>query len=97
VQRPPRVIQFIFEVANLFPQPVAFTAIAVPLAFDFLALTAQAFVLALSPFQFGDQFFARGRAPARLHALVMPRLDWKYKIEQRRSRRSDEQIRVTTR
>jgi hypothetical protein len=48
-------------------------------------------------FQFGDQFFTRGRTPARLHALVMPRLEQKYKRKLPRSRRSDGAKRVTTR
>ena len=67
---------------------------AISLAFQ---LAAKTLVFTLLAFQFGDQFFARGCAPARLHALVMPRPDRKYKRKVRRSRRSDGEMRLTTR
>ena len=50
-----------------------------------------------SAFEFGDQLLARGRAPARLHALVMPRFNREYKSMLRRLRRSKGHSRATIR
>jgi hypothetical protein len=94
VQRAPRIIQFVFEPVNLLPKAPAFLAAAITLAFQ---LALQALVFALLAFEFGYQCLARCRAPARLHALVMPRPDRKYKRKERRSRRSDPEPRVMTR
>jgi len=97
VQRAPRIIELVFEPVDLLAQPVAFAPIAVPVAFRLFAFASQTLVLTLSPFQFGDQILARGRAPARVHGFVMPRVDRKYKRKLRRSRRSDGDLRATTR
>jgi hypothetical protein len=59
-----RLIQVVFEPLDLFAQTVAFLAIPIPLA-------SQLLVLALLPFEFFDELFARC-APARHHAPVMP-------------------------
>lgn len=69
MQRSPRIVQLVFESADLLSQALPFLTMAVSLAFQ---VPSQALVFALLPFQFGDQLLARGRAPARLHALVMP-------------------------
>jgi hypothetical protein len=94
VQRSPCIIQFVFEPVDLLPQPVAFLTAAITLA---VQLAAQALVFPLLAFEFGDEFVARGRAPARVHAPVMPRLEQMYKRKLRRARRSDGEKRVTAR
>ena len=88
------VIQLAFEPVDFLPQVLAFLSMAIALV---LQVAPQALVFAFLSFEFGDQFFARGRAPARLHAQVMPWTDRKYKRKLRRSRRSDREMRVTTR
>jgi hypothetical protein len=94
VQRPPRIVQLVFEPIDFLPQTIAFLLMTLLLAFK---LASEPFVLPLLAFQFGDQLVARGRAPARLHTLVMPRRDRKYKGKPRCSCRSDEETRLTTR
>ena len=69
MQRTPRFVQLVFEPVDLLPHALAILTMTVPLVFQ---LAPQPLVFARLSFQFGDQFFARGRAPARLHALVMP-------------------------
>jgi len=59
------------------------------LAAQSLNLAALPIDLALLPFEFGDQFFARRGAPLRSHASVMPRFNRQYKRKLRRSRRLD--------
>ncbi len=61
---------------NFLPQSVPLLPIPVALPFQLLA---QALVLALPPFQFGDQVVARSGASARLHMRVTLRFDRKYK------------------
>jgi hypothetical protein len=69
MQRSPRIIQLVFESVDLLAQAVAFLLMTVSLAFQ---VAPQPFVLALLAFQFGNLLVARGRAAARLHAVVMP-------------------------
>src|SRR5260370_1259881 len=78
---------------NFSVQPFAFALqlIALPtehlnLPFQIRALPIGFGPLATQPINFGllslnlgDQIITRDRAPARLHALVMPRFSWKYK------------------
>ena len=61
---------------NFLPQSVPLLPLPVALPFQLLA---QALVLALPPFQFGDQVVARSGASARLHMRVTLRFARKYK------------------
>ena len=97
VQGPAGRVQLVFEPFDLLAQLVAFTTVPITLLLRPFALAAQPFILALLPFELGDQVLARCGAPARSHALVMPRFDGKYKRKLRRSRRSDAESEVTTR
>jgi hypothetical protein len=90
MQRSTRIIQLVFEPLDLLPQAVPFLTIPI-------ALAPQLLLFALLPFELGDQLLARCGAPARLHALVMPRLAGTYKPKLRRSRRSDGVLAATTR
>jgi hypothetical protein len=90
-------IQLVFEPFDLLTQPVAFTTISIPFLLRSFALPAQAFILALLPFELGDQVLSGCGAPARSHAPVMPRFNEEYKRKLRRSRRSDAGSQVTTR
>lgn len=95
-------LECVFEAIDLVSQPIALSTQLVPLTAETIALTldvgplpipfgplsAQPFNLALLPLQLGDQVVARRGAPARSHALVMPRLVRKYKRKVTCSRRS---------
>jgi hypothetical protein len=94
-------VQFLFEPVNLASQPIAFLPKPIPLApqllhiaGDLVALTPQPLVVAFLPFDLGDEVVTSIRAPARVHALVMPRFDREYK---RKLRRSDVGLAVMTR
>jgi hypothetical protein len=96
MQRPPRVVELVFDSVDLFPQLVPLLSIAIPGLVGSLVLPAQPlnlaplpFDFALLPFELLDQLFARGCAPRRSHACLMPRLGQRYKGKLRRSRRSD--------
>jgi len=65
VQRTTRIIQLVFETIDLLAEAVTFLAISITLA-------PQTLLFSLLPFEFGNQLVTRGRAPERLHALVMP-------------------------
>lgn len=104
MDRPPRGVQFLFEPVNLSSQPIAFLPEPIPLApqlvdiaGNLVPLMPQPLVVALLPFDLGDKVVTSIRAPARVHALVMPRFDREYKWKLRRSRRSDVGSEVTTR
>jgi hypothetical protein len=90
-------VQLVFEPFDLLTQPVAFTTIPIPFPLHPFALPAQAVILALLPFELGDQILSGCGAPARSHAPVMPRFNEEYKRKLRRSRRSDTRSQVTTR
>jgi hypothetical protein len=72
-------VEFLLEAVDLFPQPIAFPPIAIPLAAGFVSLPTQAFVLALPSLEFGDQLLAGGRVPAHVHGPVMACLPPRYK------------------
>jgi hypothetical protein len=81
-----RRVQLFFEPVNLSSQPVAFLLKPIPLAAqlvhiagDLVPLTSQPLVVALLPFDLGDEVGTSIRAPARVHAVVMPRFDREYK------------------
>ena len=93
VQRPPRILQFVFESVDLLPQALTVLTMAVALAFQ---LASQPLVFVFLAFEFRDQVLAPGRAPARLHAPVMPRADQKYKRKLWRSCNSGGDSRRTT-
>ena len=97
VQGPACRVQLAFEPFDLLAQPVAFTTIQIPFMLRPFALPAQAFILALLPFELGDQILAGCSAPARSHALVMPRFNEEYKRKLRRSRCSDARSQATSR
>jgi hypothetical protein len=85
-------------------QLVTFPAEGLHLAFEVslfplrvVPLATQPFNLSALSFELPDQVLARHGPPARLHALVMPEPDPKYKRNLARSRRSDGELRVTTR
>lgn len=56
MQRPPRIVQLVFEPIDLFAQAVAFLLMPVPLPFQF---ASQPLGFALAAFEFGDQYVAR--------------------------------------
>jgi hypothetical protein len=96
MQRPPRIVELVFESVDLLPQVVPLLPIPIPILVSPLVLTAQPlnlaplpFDFALLPLEFVDQLFARCRAPRGSHACLMPRLGREYKRKLRRSRRSD--------
>lgn len=104
MQRTLRGVQFLFEPVNLSSQPIAFLPEPIPLApqlvdivGDLVPLTPQPLVVALLLFNLGDEVVTRISAPARVHAVVMPRFDREYKWKLQRSRRSDVGSEVTTR
>ena len=104
MQRTLRGVQFLFEPVNLSSQPIAFLPEPIPLApqlvdiaGDLVPLTPQPLVVALLLFDLGDEIVTSIGAPARVHALVMPRFDREYKWRLRCSRRSDVGSEVTTR
>jgi hypothetical protein len=111
MQRASSDIQRLFEPMNLTVQPIAFASQLIALSTEnldfpfqirtlpigFGPLATQSIDLSLLPFAFGDQIVTRDRAPARGHALVMPRFSWKYKRMLRRSHRLAGHPRATTR
>jgi hypothetical protein len=85
MKRAPSGIQRLSEPMNFSVQPFALQLVALPtehlnLPFQIRALPIGFGPLATQPINFGllslnlgDQIITRDRAPARLHALVMPR------------------------
>jgi hypothetical protein len=101
----PRGVQFFFEPVNLSSQPIAFLPEPIPLAPQLvdiaralIPLTSQPLVVALLPFDLGDEVVTSIRAPARVHARARyAPFDCECKWKLRRSRRSDVGSEVTTR
>ena len=72
-------IELVFQPLDLLAHAVTFATITVPVSFRLVPFTTRPLILPLASLQLGDQLLARGGAPVRLHALVMPEPDWKYK------------------
>ncbi len=85
VEGPACRVQFVFEPFDLLAQPVAFTTVPITFPLRPFALAAQPIIFALLPLELGEQILAGSRAPARSHALVMPRFDSEYKWKLRRA------------
>jgi hypothetical protein len=76
-----RPIELVTQPFDFSLQAIALVAVPIAVLIGALLLTAQPLDFPLLPLDFCDELVARGRAPARVHARFMARLQKKYKYD----------------